>query len=81
MSNIEIYDNGQEAGPFGLLGLPDEIMREEMDDEQEAGPSELLGLPDEIMREEMDDDGMEFPKRNYNFLTKKLPMQSTFEGS
>ncbi|PKC17360.1 hypothetical protein RhiirA5_405934 [Rhizophagus irregularis] len=80
MSNIEIYDNGQEAGPFGLLGLPDEIMREEMDDEQEAGPSELLGLPDEIMREEMDDDGMEFPKRNYNFLTKKLPMQSVKKG-
>ncbi|CAB4442066.1 unnamed protein product [Rhizophagus irregularis] len=76
----EEMDDEQEAGPSGLPGLPDEIMREEMDDEQEAGPSGLPGLPDEIMREEMDDDGMEFPKRNYNFLTKKLPMQSIKKG-
>lgn len=71
----EMYDNGQETGPSDEMGNI-----EIYDNGQEAGPSGLPGLPDEIMREEMDDDGMEFSKRNYNFLTKKLPMQSVKKG-
>jgi hypothetical protein len=69
-----------------LSGLPDEMVPDEMgdiemyDNGQEAGPSELPGLPDE-MREvdnnRMDDDAMELPERNYNFLTKKLPMHES----
>ena len=56
------------------------------DNRQEAGPSRLPGLSwlsDEMRsnikvdNNKMDDDALELPKRNYNFLTKKLPIHES----
>jgi hypothetical protein len=55
--DIEMYNNGQEADPSELLGLPDEMR--------------------EVDNNRMDDDAMELPKRNYNFLIKKLPIHES----
>src|ERR1700722_18627179 len=73
----KMYDNGQKTGPSGL---PDEIGMYD-NNGQEAGPSRLPGLSwlsdemhsnIEVNNNKTDDDALELPKRNYNFLIKKL---------